>query len=359
MSRSKGSRSKNEPTDAARMPVIAIVGLDGRGVALGQALQQVKTRFALHGHDREPARVRAALGAGAIDHGQWSVAELAASADLIFLAESGDANLETLAVIAPHVRPGTLVTTLGPAMQPACRRAAELLPPGVSFIAAHPVLRLAQAAQATQAAQTAVPAASSSAAANVPSASGAVFRGATFCLAPLPTASDSAVRVLRGLVADIGATPYFIDPAEHDGLVAGVGVMPYVLATALLRVADRSPSARDLRRLAGAPFHALVDAGLGEADGVDPITAAGSTEGLGLWIDQVIAELAEVRTLLAAGDTTRLAALAEAAERAWGAWLAPPEGEGGSDVYDQVREDISLSAMLFGRWRPPGRRGGG
>lgn len=354
MSRPKESRPNNEPAGAARTPVIAIVGLDGRGVALGLALQQVKTRFALHGHDREPARVRAALDAGAIDQGQWSIAELAAASDLIFLAEPGDANLETLGLIAPHVRPGALVTSLGAAMQPACRRAAELLPPGVSFIAGHPVLRPAQEALAAKAAEPA-----SNDAATVPATPGAAFRGATFCLAPLPTASDSAVRVLRDLVADIGATPYYIDPAEHDGLVAGVGAMPYVLATALLRVADRSPSSRDLRRLAGAPFHRLVDTALGEADGVDPITAAGSAEGLGLWIDQVIAELAEVRALLAAGDTARLAALAEAADRAWGSWQAPAEGEVGSDIYDQAREDVSISAMLFGRWRPSRPKGGG
>ena len=49
-----------------------------------------------------------------------------------------------------------------------------------------------------------------------------LFQGAVWCLAPLATAERDAIDEAVALVEMLGASPYFLDPSEHDGLVASV-----------------------------------------------------------------------------------------------------------------------------------------
>jgi len=340
------------PDDAARPLVIAIVGLGWTGVALGQALQRVKTRYQVHGHDRDPARVRAALGAGAIDRGRWSVADLAAGADMVFLTEPLAESLETLSVIAPHARPGTLITGAGAAMAPVMARAAEVLPPGVSYIGGHPIPRAAGGgrAQTASGAETERPA---DAALPLP---GTAFRGATYCLAPSPSAGDDVVRVLHNLVTSIGAEAYFIDAAEHDALLAGAGTLPALIAAALLRVIDRSPSSPDLQRLAGRALMALIGSLASDAEGDGrPVVVGEDAASTARWLGQVIGELQAVHAALLAGDGGPSDALLAEAAAVRARWHAPEVPDAAVDALEEAKATFSLGGMLFGRWRR-GRR---
>jgi prephenate dehydrogenase len=319
--------------DDERTPVIAIVGLDRVGVALGHALQRVKTRYRVVGHDRDADLVRAAMDAGALDRGSWNLAEVVSEADLVFLAEPVDDLLRTLADIAPHLRPGTLVTDTAGTKVEILRRAAEVLPEGVSFIGGHPVLRRDR---------TIAPADADAA---------ALFEGASYCLVPLPNASDDAMRVLGNLVAAIGAQPYFIDAQEHDALMAGVSQMPYVLGSALMRVVDRSPSAHDLRRLAGQSFLDAIYFTDQEARGqrAGALINAGS---LVRWIDQVTESLLEIRHALSDGDAERLESLLAAADEARHRWEFPPDEQGADARGFEALDDYSpLRDLLLGRRR--------
>ena len=66
-----------------------------------------------------------------------------------------------------------------------------------------------------------------------------LFQGAVWCLVPLPTAPRDAIDEAVRLVESLGASPYFLDPDEHDGLVASVSHLPYLMSGGV----DRAPGA--------------------------------------------------------------------------------------------------------------------
>jgi prephenate dehydrogenase len=112
--------------------------------------------------------------------------------------------------------------------------AAELLPNGVRFIGAHPMAGKTETG---------------------PDAADAkLFQGAVWCLAPLATAPRDAIDDAVRLVEMLGASPYFLDPSEHDGLVASVSHLPYLMAVALVRHLGQEKSWRETASLAAGGF---------------------------------------------------------------------------------------------------------
>ena len=313
-------------------PVIAIIGLGWLGQSLGHALQRVKTRYTLVGHDREPALARAAREAGAIDRADWNLLSAVADADLVFLTEPLEQSCRTLAQIAPELRPGSLVTDTAPRMARLLALAEQHLPAGVSYVGGHPALRPPAGGK---------PEADASLAA-------ARFENATWCLAPLPSASDTAVSVLTRLVTAVGAKPRFFDPLEHDSLQTGVGLTPFLTAMALLRQLGASPSAEDFERLGGAYLLGMVD--LSQAEAEAWLSAVREDrEGVAGWLDQTIGALAEMRSALRE-DPARFEALLAEAETLRRRWCSPSETvDPMAAALADVSEQGSLRHMLFGR----------
>lgn len=326
-------------------PVVGIIGLGAMGTALGLALQKVKTRFSILGHDRDPERVRAARKAGAIDRGHWSVAETAARADLLILAEPLDALLETLADIAPHLRPGTLVTDTAAAKRPVLAAAERLMPVDSSFIGGHPIPR---------AALTAPDADGKGLAPAI--LAGRAFESATYGLTPAPGASEDALRVLANLVRSIGAEPMYLDPLEHDGLVGGVQILPYLASGLLARVLDGSPSDRDLRRLAGPPLAAMLDLVPPDAVEAEREAAVALRAGLLHWVDRLAAEIQGLRAALADAEPAALAAFLAEADAARERWRDPRAPVGAEGEPDEAAQPFGLRQLFFGRLGRPRRR---
>jgi prephenate dehydrogenase len=324
--------SGQEQGRAGRQPVIGIVGLGAVGVALGRALQRVKTSYELVGHDRDATKTRAALGAGAVDRGEWSVVALASDADLLFLCEPLDELLETLSIVAPEMRPGTLLTDTASVKAPVLRRAREVVPAGVSFIGGHPVLRKVDEG-------------------------GGPLVGAAYCLVPAPNAAADAVRVLDSLVEAVGAKPFFIDAEEHDALAVGVVVLPYLLSATLLGAVEASPSLPDLRRMAGPGFaEALAPMEHAPAEYRAALVA---DPGAALaWLDRVLAAMSALRATIARRDEAGLGRLLAEAESARERWLAGEAPSAAAGAFQELDQMSPLRDMLFGRRRPsPPREG--
>jgi prephenate dehydrogenase len=135
---------------------------------------------------------------------------------------------------APLLPVNALVMDTGSTKATVLGWAADLLPSGVRFIGGHPMAGKTETG---------------------PDAADAkLFQGVVWCLAPLPTvqrdAIDEAVRVVEAL----GASPYFLDPDEHDGLVASVSHLPYLMSVALIRHLGNERSWRETASLAAGGF---------------------------------------------------------------------------------------------------------
>jgi len=245
----------------------------------------VEHNFELIGHDKEPTVANQARKINAVDRTEWNLISACEGADVIFLALPVMAVRDTLQVITPYLKPGCIVTDTASTKQQVLRWAEELLPDTVNFIGGDPLV--------------------GSEGRGIEAANGDLFQGALYCLVPAPSADGEAVRILADLVSLIGARPYFIDAAEHDGLVGGTAHLPFIVSAALARTLMGSPAWQELRRMAGHDF--LQATTLAAVDSVllrDSCLT--NTASIIRWIDACVASLNAIRAVIAAEDPERV-----------------------------------------------------
>ncbi|MGQ9584511.1 MAG: prephenate dehydrogenase [Anaerolineae bacterium] len=220
-------------------PRITIVGLGLVGSSIGLALKEQGGNYEIVGHDREPSVSGKARKMGAVDGTEWNLIAACEGAELILLALPIASIQSTLAAIAQDLKPGCIVTDTATLKRPVLAWAAEFLPDSVSFVGGNPIL---------------APAAAQAARRGVDAASASLLHGAQYCLTPAPTADAAAVQVVSDMVTSLGAQPYFLDAAEHDGLMAWTSHLPAALGVALMQTACGASSWSEMRRLAGDTF---------------------------------------------------------------------------------------------------------
>lgn len=218
-----------------RVATIAGVGLIGGSFAL--ALRKAGFDGRIIGVS-SPRTIAAALERGAIDEA-LPLAKAAAQSDAVFLSQPIEKILETLDVLDPHLRPGTLVTDAGSTKSAIVARAAQAIHNG-HFVGGHPM--------------------AGKEARGIEAADADLFRGRPWVL----TSRDAE---LESWIQKIGARLVILDAAEHDRLVALVSHLPQLLSTALASSLAGEPSAPqiagpaaiDLTRLALSPYEIWRD----------------------------------------------------------------------------------------------------
>jgi prephenate dehydrogenase len=305
---------------------ITIVGLGLIGTSLGLALQKVKTNFEIVGHDREFDVARQAARLGAVDRAEWNLISAVEDADLIFLAIPVSGIRDTLQAIANDLKRGALVTDTASTKQQVMAWAEELLPAHAGFVGGDPIVKRIGHGQAD--------------------ASAALFQGAPYCIVPAISADEETVHAFVQLVSSLGAEPFFVDAAEHDGLMAGVGHLPFILSAAMVRTATRSPSEHDLKRMAGQEFRNIT-----AFPSTDPAVFSDvcltNRDNIVRWIDRMIAELHDWRDLVNTQDTEQLEELFDDILATRARWLG--EIDTGSPIEEALgNTDRGLRQLLFG-----------
>jgi len=279
---------------------ITIVGLGLVGRSIGLALAEGTRDYSLIGHDKEPRSATAARKAKAVDGTEWNLLAACDGADVIILALPITAIRDTLQVIVDDLKPGTLLLDTASLKQPVLRWADEILPSNVDFVGGDPVIAAAGL--------------------NADDASASLLKGALFSLCPSTKASPSAVRLASGLVERIGAEAYFVDAAEHDGLLAAVEQLPAVLAAALIASTSSSSSWRDMRRMAGGQYEGSTSFA-SQTPSVHIDACLHNQENLARWIDTYVQELLQWKETIVSGDGERVQAAFEEAMAARLRWL--------------------------------------
>ena len=279
------------------MKRITIIGLGLIGGSLGLALRDPTLEIV--GWDTSRDSVSRALKMGAIDTGGKALTSSVESSDLVIIATPLLAIPEVLQEIAPALPPDATVTDTGSTKARVMDWAQTYLP-GVDFVGGHPM------------AGKEVP--------GVENAEADLFKGATYCVCPSPTASRASVDAVLSVVDKVGAVPYFPEPREHDAMVAATSHLPLLLSSALMTLVSSSESWREIRRVASSGF-----SGATRLASTVPSMSAGicitNREAIEHWIDRYIEELLGYKALLAAGDEdirTGLTAARDAREN----WLS-------------------------------------
>jgi len=296
------------------------------------ALKKAGGNFEIAGHDREPSSTIMAKKLGAVDRTSLYLINATETADMVILAIPVSAMQDTMKAMAPYLKPGCLILDTCVVKEPVLKWADELLLETVSFVGGDPIL-LAAPADDTKT--------------STEQASAALFQKGIFCLCPSRRAQPTAVQLAADLASTLGATPYFLDAAEHDGLLAGVEHMPMVLSAALLLSASQAPAWREMRKVAGESFRRASQLPAGSAPALRGATLS-NKENLVRWIDEIMARLDVLRAAIAEGDEKRLEEMYAAALEQREKWLRDrAKGFAGEDL-PPATEVPSYWKSMFG-----------
>jgi prephenate dehydrogenase len=229
------------------MQTVAIAGVGLIGGSFGLALKKAGFAGTILGVS-SPATLDAALQRGAIDE-RATLADAAARADVIYLAQPIGRILDTLRHVDADVRPGTLITDAGSTKGAIVAAARQHIRRGV-FLGGHPMAGKEKR--------------------GVGEADADLFRGRTYVLTTddpdaleMPLAQDfmAWIRRIGAVVVTMGAT-------EHDRVVSFTSHLPQLAATALAatvaeqagdKLAVAGPGLTDTTRLALSSFELWRD----------------------------------------------------------------------------------------------------
>jgi prephenate dehydrogenase len=256
---------------------VTIVGTGVIGSSLGLALKQIDDAPRLVGHDKELAKAKAAAKAGAFDKVDWNLINACEPADLIILAIPLNGIRPTLETIAPYLKEGAVISDTARSKKAPLEWAETLLPEHVHFVGGDPIV-------------------------NPPGlgyehASADLFRRKLYCLTPASSAHEQAVQLLVSVAQLVGADPFFLDAAEHDGLVTAVEQLPVLLSTTLLKTLSNQVSWREARKMAGNLFKQVSAGAVGDPDAIKE-DFINSRQNLVHWLDLFMVQLQQIRAQL-------------------------------------------------------------
>ncbi len=311
------------------MPIqIALIGLGRLGGSIGMALG-AQNGLQIAGFDRDPDAMRVAQSRGAVHRTEWNLINAVEDADLVLLAPPLAEQRNLLAAFAPSLRDGGVVASVAPLLGPPIAWATELVPAGRFFAAAHPILNPAQLYSGDD---------------GLNAARADLFARGLWAIAPAPACAPEALKLVGDLAMLLGASPYFIDPAEHDGLMGGVDALPALLALALMQAATASPGWGEMRKLADRGF-ATTTSPLADAERA-PLTL--NRESALRYLDAAMAVLQSLREKIAAGREAALDELLAEAASLRARWLADRQ-RGDWDQLEKPHLEMPSAREALGR----------
>jgi prephenate dehydrogenase len=283
--------------------VIAGVGLIGGSFALALRKQNAVGRIV--GIGRSTATLVRARELGIIDEPAASMAEALEGADLVLIAAPVAQTEAILVSIAPHLKPGTIVTDAGSTKTDVAAAARRALGNKIGqFVPGHPI-----AGREMNGPEAAMP---------------DLFRGKKVILTPL--AENAAQDVERVGIAweSCGAKIHRLSPEEHDRVFAAVSHLPHLLAYALVDDIAGRPHAETLFQYAASGFRDFTRIAASSPEMWRDITLANAAALLPE-LDAYLARLQGLRGHLVSGNGAAIEAVYANAQRARLNWSASIE----------------------------------
>jgi prephenate dehydrogenase len=325
---------------------IVIIGLGQIGTSIGLALQPHAEHFLRVGHTREYGRGNQVKAKGAIDKVAINLPLATSEADVIVLALPFDQVGETLDIVAADLKEGVVILDTSPAPSGAIALAQQKLGNEANFIAFTPVLSPEHLVHPE---------------AGIDGADAALFARGVFVITSATGVSSEALNFAGDFAAALQATPMFASAVEIDSYMAAIHLLPQLLAASLTNTSADAPGWGELRKVAGRPFAQVTNVAL-HSDRAAALAAASlaSKEHVLRVLDELIAELGQVREQLAQDQSGAMAERLEAArerratwigERRRAEWLTPQ-----MDDMEGVRSAGNIMGQMFGLGKPRPKR---
>jgi prephenate dehydrogenase len=299
-----------------------LVGLGLVGSSIGLALKEAGAGIEIIGHDKDSRAAKRAYKSGCVDRTEWNLISACDGADLIVISTPLAGVKSTLAAIAQDLKEGCVVTDTASLKVPVLSWAHESLPSTVHFVGGHPIIEEAVPEPVTPTAD--------------------LFCGAIYCLIPDTDTPPEALRAVSDLAEAVGAKPYYLDAAEHDGLIAAVEQVPLLLALALQVMAGTSSSRREMIRLSGVDLTNVTQLLAGDAEKLTELCTLNAANVV-RWLDAFLPQLSNLREILAAQDS-------ESLQKSFAAGLETREGWARKRVEGEEVDysDFGATRMMLG-----------
>lgn len=320
---------------------ITILGLGQIGTSMGMILADNNDQIHRVGHDKSQDAVRRAKEKNAIDKVAITLSGAVKDADIVILALPFQEIYPVLKHISQDLKEDTLVLDTGPLKQPVIKWAEELLPENRHYVGVTPVLNFMCLEEFEFGPKT---------------AQKDLFKNSLMAVVSGSQTNPDAVNMAVNLVQLLGASPYFTDPAEIDGLMTMTHIMPQLLAASLLKSTQDSPGWREARKIAGKPY-TQVSSPFSQDDvaGALAATVIYNQENSSRVLNDFIRTLGEIRDLSETTDQEKLEDLFTNLQKERDLWWADRRE---SRWVDFPKRDIPRSTFLaqlfgFGRSKPP------
>lgn len=196
---------------------VAIIGLGLLGGSIGLALGEHLPGVATTGFDADPATRKRAAERGLTGKICDTISDAVRDADLVILCVPVGAMGAVAAEIAPHLRPGAVVSDVGSSKQFVAEALAAALP-GVAVIPAHPVAGTERSG---------------------PDAGFAALFQNRWCIITPPADADPVkVQALADLWQAMGAKIEVMDARHHDMVLAVTSHLPHLIAYTIVGTAS-------------------------------------------------------------------------------------------------------------------------
>ena len=196
---------------------VAIIGLGLLGGSVGLALRQHLPEVATTGYDADAATRARAAERGLVGQVCETMADAVGAAELVILCVPVGAMGTVAAQMAPHLKPGAVVSDVGSSKQFVAEALAAALP-GVAVIPAHPVAGTERSG---------------------PDAGFAALFHNRWCIITPPEGADPAqVQALSDLWLALGAKVEIMDARHHDMVLAVTSHLPHLIAYTIVGTAS-------------------------------------------------------------------------------------------------------------------------
>jgi cyclohexadieny/prephenate dehydrogenase len=197
---------------------VAILGIGLIGSSLAHAMRRGKLATTIVGSARSVETRKTALEIGVVDTVTETSAEAVRGADLVVLCMPVGSCGEVAREIAPHLKPGAIVTDVGSVKAAVVRDVAPHLPKSVHFVPGHPIAGTEQSGPRAGFAD--------------------LFVNRWFILTPLPDSDPIAVDRLEALWKACGSNVDRMTPDHHDRVLAIVSHLPHLIAYNIVATAS-------------------------------------------------------------------------------------------------------------------------
>ena len=286
---------------------ITIIGLGQIGTSIGLALAKHSETVKRVGHDKQPEVARAAQKKGALDKVEFNLPAAARQADLVLLTLPVSEIEATLKVISRDLKKGAVVMDTAPIKSAVSEWVKKLLPDGNFYVGLVPVINPAY----LHIHETGMEAARED-----------LFHKGLLVIASPPGTPGEAIALATDLAHLLGASSFFADQAEIDGLMASTHLLPQLVAAALVNATVDQPGWLEARKLAGHAY-AMGTAPIIHQDETDALCAAAllNRENVIRVLDNMIASLQGLRGAISNKDKGSVDSRLEEAYKGQVHWL--------------------------------------